>query len=113
VGRMLASWHCIPASRVPSGTAMRHDSFCLRCYGDGMKEKLDHATITLERAYAVPAERVSQFADHALPRFSVGAKCPSAAEDDDPPDGPKEPDKQPGPRKMEYPRQRCAGLRRG
>ena len=25
----------------------------------------------------------------ALPRFSVGAKCPSAAEDDDPPDGPK------------------------
>ena len=38
---------------------MRHDSFCLRCYGDGMREKLHH-----ERAYAVPAERVfSQFAD--------------------------------------------------
>ena len=35
-----------------------------RCYGEGMKEKLHHATIVLERAYSAPVERVfSEFAD--------------------------------------------------
>ena len=36
----------------------------LRCYGDGMKERLHHATITIERTYLAPVERVfSEFAD--------------------------------------------------
>jgi uncharacterized protein YndB with AHSA1/START domain len=38
--------------------------FLLNCYGHGMKGKLHHATITLEREYSAPVERVfSEFAD--------------------------------------------------
>ena len=44
-------------------------------YGDGMKEKLDHATITLERAYSAPLERV--FREFADPQVRAKWSAPS------------------------------------
>jgi len=46
-----------------------------RCYGEGMKEKLHHATVILERVYEAPPERV--FSEFANPQARARWSAPS------------------------------------